>query len=62
MKPRHNFTFRISEEEAARLDDLAAVFGASRSETLRILIVESANALESLKAQPVQQPGEGGAE
>ena len=59
MKPRHNFTFRVSEEEAARLDDLAAVFGASRSETLRMLIVEFAAALESLKAQ---QPGEGGAE
>ena len=62
MKPRHNFTFRVSEDEAARLDDVAAVFGASRSATLRILIEEAAAALEALTARPVQQSGEGGAE
>ena len=63
MSARHNFTFRVSEEEAARLDDVAAVFGASRSATLRILIEEAAAALQSLGTQQtVQQPGEGGAE
>ena len=62
MSARHNFTFRVSEDEAARLDDVAAVFGASRSATLRILIEEAAAALETLTARPVQQSGEGGAE
>ena len=62
-EPRQNVTFRVSEDEAARLDRVAAVFGASRSAALRILIDESAAALGVLEArQQAQQTGEGGAE
>ena len=62
-EPRQNVTFRVSEDEAARLDRVAAVFGASRSAALRILIDEAAADLDVLEAkQPAQQAGEGGAE
>ena len=62
-KPRKTYGLRLSEDEAARLDRVAAVFGASRSAALRILIDESAAALGVLEAkQQAQQTGEGGAE
>ena len=62
-KPRKTYGLRLSEDEAARLDRVAAVFGASRSAALRILIDESAAALGVLEAkQQAQQAGEGGAE
>ena len=61
--PRKTYGLRLSEDEAARLDRVAAVFGASRSAALRILIDESAAALGVLEAkQQAQQAGEGGAE
>ncbi len=61
--PRKTYGLRLSEDEAARLDRVAAVFGASRSAALRILIDESAAALGVLEAkQQAQQTGEGGAE
>ena len=62
-KPRKTYGLRLSEDEAARLDRVAAVFGASRSVALRILIDEAAAALDVLEArQQAQQAGEGGAE
>ena len=61
--PRKTYGLRLSEDEAARLDRVAAVFGASRSVALRILIDEAAAALDVLEAkQQAQQAGEGGAE
>ena len=61
--PRKTYGLRLSEDEAARLDRVAAVFGASRSAALRILIDESAAALGVLEAkQQAQQSGEGGTE
>ena len=61
--PRKTYGLRLSEDEAARLDRVAAVIGASRSAALRILIDESAAALDVLEArQQAQQTGEGGAE
>ena len=62
-KPRKTYGLRLSEDEAARLDRVAAIIGASRSVALRILIDESAAALDVLEArQQAQQAGEGGAE
>ena len=61
--PRKTYGLRLSEDEAARLDRVAAVIGASRSAALRILIDEAAAALDVLEAkQQAQQAGEGGAE
>ena len=61
--PRKTYGLRLSEDEAARLDRVAAVFSASRSVALRILIDEAAAALDVLEArQQAQQAGEGGAE
>lgn len=62
-KPRKTYGLRLSEDEAARLDRVAADRGASRSVALRILIDEAAAALDVLEAkQQAQQAGEGGAE
>ena len=62
-KPRKTYGLRLSEDEAARLDRVAAVIGASRSAALRFLIDEAAAALDVLEArQQAQQTGEGGAE
>ena len=62
-KPRKTYGLRLSEDEAARLDRVAAVFSVPRSAALRILIDEAANALDILEArQQAQQAGEGGAE
>ena len=61
--PRKTYGLRLSEDEAARLDRVAAVIGASRSAALRFLIDEAAAALDVLEArQQAQQAGEGGAE
>ena len=61
--PRKTYGLRLSEDEAARLDHVAAIIGASRSAALRILIDEAAAALDVLEAkQQAQQAGEGGAE
>ena len=62
-KPRKTYGLRLSEDEAARLDRVAAVIGSSRSAAVRFLIDEAAAALDVLEArQQTQQAGEGGAE
>ncbi len=54
-EPRQNVTFRVSADEAARLDFIALVLDMSRSKALRFLINEASAALET-------QQGKGGAE
>jgi hypothetical protein len=63
-KPRKTYGLRLSEDEAARLDRVAAVFSVPRSAALRILIDEAANALDVLEARgrSARSAGEGGAE
>ena len=62
-EPRQNVTFRVSEDEAARLDRVAAALDSSRSAALRFLIDEASAALDTLEAARPARPGlEGGAE